>query len=195
MSCTRWALSRAPRCNDTQSAQSSGIGTDGRRAFSNFQVNGGAAFGNDIQLDGVSIQASAWIEVAVLPNTEGIQEVKTTVNNMSAEYGRSNGTVIISTKSGTNELHGSGQFRLRNEAINANRFENNAQEIFIPRAPFKVQNYSATLGGPGILPKLYNGRGARSSSSATKACASSRVSNTSARCRRNWNEPAISVRP
>jgi hypothetical protein len=144
--------------NDTQSAQSFGIGTDGRRNFSNFQINGGAAFGNDIQLDGVSIQASAWNEVAVLPNTEGIQEVRTTVNNMSAEYGRSGGTVIISTKSGTNEFHGSGQFRLRNEALNANTFQNNALQPYVPRPAFKVQNYSATLGGPVLLPKVYNGK-------------------------------------
>jgi trimeric autotransporter adhesin len=144
--------------NDTQSAQSFGIGTEGRRTYSNFQINGGAAFGNDVQLDGVSIQASAWNEVAILPNTEGIQEVKTTVNNMSAEYGRSAGTVLITTKSGTNEFHGSGQFRLRNEALNANRFENNAQIPFVPRAPFKVQNYSGTFGGPVWIPKLYNGR-------------------------------------
>ncbi|MCX6594958.1 MAG: TonB-dependent receptor [Acidobacteria bacterium] len=144
--------------NDTQSAQSFGIGTEGRRTFPNFQINGGQAFGNDVQLDGVSIQASAWNEVAVMPNTEGVQEVKTTINNMSAEYGRSQGTVLITTKSGTNEFHGSGQFRLRNEALNANRFENNANMPFVTRLPFKQQGYSATFGGPVIIPKLYNGK-------------------------------------
>lgn len=142
--------------NNSQNATSFGIGTDGRRALSNFSVNGGNSFTNDIQLDGVSIQASAWNEVAILPNTEGIQEVKTNVNNMSAEYGRSQGTVVFTTKSGTNEFHGSGQFRLRNEALNANSFGNNAQGI--TRAPFKVRNYSATFGGPIIIPKLYNGK-------------------------------------
>jgi trimeric autotransporter adhesin len=144
--------------NDTQSAQSFGIGTEGRRTFSNFQINGGQAFGNDVQLDGVSIQASAWNEVAVMPNTEGVQEVKTTINNMSAEYGRSQGTVIITTKSGTNTFHGSAQFRLRNEALNANRFENNANQPFVSRLPFKQQGYSATFGGPVRIPKLYNGK-------------------------------------
>jgi trimeric autotransporter adhesin len=144
--------------NDTQSAQSFGIGTEGRRTFSNFQINGGQAFGNDVQLDGVSIQASAWNEVAVMPNTEGVQEVKTTINNMSAEYGRSQGTVLITTKSGTNSFHGSGQFRLRNEALNANRFESNANQPYVSRLPFKQQGYSGTIGGPVTLPKLYNGK-------------------------------------
>lgn len=144
--------------SDTTSVNSFGVGTEGRRGFANFSVNGGAAFANDIQLDGVSIQASAWNEVAILPNTEGIQEVKTTINNMSAEYGRSMGTVIISTKSGTNQLHGSGQYRMRNEALNANTFENNANDPFVRRQPFKVNNYSATLGGPIFIPKFYDGR-------------------------------------
>jgi trimeric autotransporter adhesin len=142
--------------NSTQNANSFGIGTEGRRAMSNFSVNGGNSFTNDIQLDGVSIQASAWNEVAIMPNTEGIQEVKTNINNMSAEYGRSQGTVVFTTKSGTNEFHGSGQFRLRNEALNANSFGNNTQGI--TRAPFKVQNYSATFGGPVRIPKLYDGK-------------------------------------
>jgi hypothetical protein len=142
--------------NNSQSVNSFGIGTEGRRAMSNFSVNGGNSFTNDIQLDGISIQASAWNEVAIMPNTEGIQEVKTNINNMSAEYGRSQGTVVFTTKSGTNEFHGSGQFRLRNEALNANSFGNNAQGI--SRQPFKVQNYSATLGGPIMIPKLYNGK-------------------------------------
>jgi hypothetical protein len=93
-----------------------------------------------------------------MPNTEGVQEVKTTINNMSAEYGRSQGTVLITTKSGTNQFHGSGQFRLRNEALNANRFENNANQPFVPRLPFKQQGYSATFGGPITIPKLYNGK-------------------------------------
>jgi hypothetical protein len=154
---TQGVVARAAM-NDTQSAQSFGIGTEGRRTFSNFQINGGQAFGNDVQLDGVSIQASAWNEVAVLPNTEGVQEVKTTINNLSAEYGRSQGTVLITTKSGTNEFHGSAQYRLRNEALNANRFENNANQPFVSRLPFKQHGYSATFGGPVLIPKLYNGR-------------------------------------
>lgn len=80
-------------------------------------------------MDGVSIRASAWNEVAILPNTEGIQEVKTNINNMSAEYGRSQGTVGFTTKSGTNPFHASGQFRLGNKALNANSFSNKTRVL------------------------------------------------------------------
>ncbi|HWB95353.1 MAG TPA: TonB-dependent receptor, partial [Bryobacteraceae bacterium] len=144
--------------NDTQTINSFGVGTEGRRTFADFQINGGTAFTNDVQMDGVSVMASAWNEVSILPITDGIQEVRTTINNMSAEYGRSQGTVIISTKSGTNQFHGSAGYRIRNEALNANTFANNASQPYTPRAPFKNNAFSATFGGPVILPKIYNGK-------------------------------------
>src|SRR5581483_8050702 len=56
--------------NDTQTTTSFGIGIDGRRQASAVGINGGAAFSNDIMLDGVSIQGSAWNETAVLPNQD-----------------------------------------------------------------------------------------------------------------------------
>lgn len=140
----------------TMAPNAFGIGTDGRRFFSAFSMNGGQAFSNDIQLDGVSVQASAWNEVAVVPNSEGIQEVKTNINNFSAEYGRAQGVVVISTKSGTNDFHGSALYRLRNEALNGNTWENNARGI--ARQPFKVNQFGGTFGGPVLVPNLYNGK-------------------------------------
>ena len=119
----------------TQTINSFGIGIDGRRTFSAISANGGQAFTNDIQLDGVSVQGSAWNEAAVVPNTEGIQEVRVQTNNFSAEYGRAQGVIQVTTKSGTNEFHGSAFYRLRNEALNANTFANNLQGI--TRPPFK----------------------------------------------------------
>ena len=132
--------------NDTQSVNSFGIGIDGRRTFSAIAINGGQAFTNDIVLDGVSVQGSAWNEAAVVPNTEGIQEVRTIINNFSAEYGRAQGVITVTTKSGTNAYHGSAFDRVRNEAFNANSFANNARGIAIP--DFKVNSFGATLGGP-----------------------------------------------
>ena len=132
--------------NDTQSVNSFGIGIDARRNFSALSVNGGQAFTNDIVLDGVSVQGSAWNEAAVLPNPEGIQEVRTLINNFSAEYGRAQGVITVTTRSGTNGFHGSGFYRNRNEAFNANSFGNNARGI--SRPAFKVNSYGGTFGGP-----------------------------------------------
>ncbi len=131
--------------NNTQSTTSFGIGIDGRRQASAIGINGGSAFSNDIMLDGVSVQGSAWNEVAVLPNQDALQEVKTITNNYSAEYGRAQGVVIFTTKGGSNDYHGTGFWRIRNEALNANSFTNNAQNI--SRGPFKSHTYGGTFGG------------------------------------------------
>ena len=138
---------------DTQNTQSFGIGIDGRRQASAVGINGGSAFSNDIMLDGVSIQGSAWNETAVLPNQDALQEVKTVTNNYSAEYGRAQGVVIFTTKSGGNDYHGSGHYRVRNEAFNANSFSNNAQNI--PRGAFKSNTFGGSVGGKIIKDKSF----------------------------------------
>jgi trimeric autotransporter adhesin len=138
---------------DTQSTTSWGIGIDGRRQASAIGIGGGAAFSNDIQLDGVSIQGSAWNETAVLPNMDSLQEVRTITNNYSAEYGRAQGVVVFTTKSGTNQFHGSAGYRLRNDALNANSFLNNF--IGLKRPPFKSNSFSGAVGGPIFKDKTF----------------------------------------
>ena len=139
--------------NNTQSTFSFGIGIDGRRQASAISINGGSAFSNDIILDGVSVQGSAWNEATVLPNQDALQEVKTIVNNYTAEYGRAQGVIIFQTKGGSNEFHGSGFWRIRNEALNANSFQNNSQNI--TRGPFKSHTYGGTMGGRIIRDKAF----------------------------------------
>jgi outer membrane receptor protein involved in Fe transport len=138
---------------NTQNTTSFGIGIDGRRQASAIGINGGAAFSNDIILDGVSIQGSAWNETAVLPNQDALQEVKTITNNYSAEYGRAQGVVIFTTKGGSNDFHGSAFYRIRNEALNANSFSNNANNI--ARGPFKSNTFGGTAGGRIIRDKAF----------------------------------------
>ncbi len=142
--------------NDTTSLNSFGVGVGGRQQFSAISVNGAQAFSADVQVDGLSVQGSAWNEAAIIPNTEGLQEVKTITNSYSAEYGRGSGIIQLATKSGTNQLHGSAVYRARNEAFNANTFDNNARGL--SRAPFKVHSYTGSLGGPVWIPKLINGK-------------------------------------
>jgi hypothetical protein len=138
---------------NTQNTFSFGIGIDGRRQASAIGINGGSAFSNDIMLDGVSIQGSAWNETAVLPNQDSLQEVKTVTNDYSAEYGRAQGVVIFTTKSGGNDYHGSAHYRVRNEAFNANSFSNNAQNI--PRGALKSNTFGGSLGGRVIKDKSF----------------------------------------
>ena len=78
---------------------------------------------------------------------DAIQEFAVRTSNEEADTGRTvGGSVVITTKHGTNLWHGSGAFYERASALNA-RFpiDNPAPQ---PKQPFSRQNYVATLGGP-----------------------------------------------
>ncbi len=132
--------------NDTQTLRSFGIGDDARRQFSAISINGGLSFTNEVLLDGTSILGATFNEASVLPNPDGVQEVRTTINNYSAEYGRGQGVISVTTKGGTNEFHGSAFDNFRNEALNANSFGNN--QMSVARPAFKANTYGGTVGGP-----------------------------------------------
>src|SRR6185369_8048506 len=121
--------------------------------YSAIGINGGRAFTNDIQLDGLPVMGGGYNEAAVIPNTEGLQEVRVISNNFSAEYGHGQGVISMSTKSGTNQYHGQGAWDLRNEALNANTNSNNANGI--RRSPFKVNEFGGSVTGPIIKDKLF----------------------------------------
>jgi trimeric autotransporter adhesin len=142
-----------PSFYDTSGHSAFGIGYQSRLAFSGVSVNGGEPQNMDIQLDGVPILGTGYNDATVLPNPEGIQEVRVLLNNFTAENGRGQGVTSIITRSGANELHGSANFRLRNEDFNANTFNNNFYGI--PRQPFKSDAYGAGVGGAIKKDKLF----------------------------------------
>src|SRR5260370_39819637 len=91
-----------------------------------------------------------------MPAVGAVAEVKVNANNFSAEFGRSAGVIVsASTKSGNNTLHGALWEFVRNEKFDANNFFSNAART--PRQPFKQNQFGFTLGGPVVIPKLYNG--------------------------------------
>jgi hypothetical protein len=142
-----------PAATDTDNLNSFGIGVDGRRQWSAVGVNGGRAFTNDIQLDGLPVMGGGYNEASVVPNTEGLQEVRVISNNFSAEYGRGQAIIAMSTKSGTNQFRGLGTYFLRHQALDANTFANNAQDLDKPE--FRVDDVGATFGGPILHDKLF----------------------------------------
>ena len=87
---------------------------------------------------------------------DSIQEFKV-LNNTSAEFGRSAGAnVNVAIKSGSRDLHGSLYEYLRNDKLDGNDFFNNRQGT--GKLPFRQNQYGVALGGPVIIPKVYNGR-------------------------------------
>ena len=85
---------------------------------------------------------------------DGIQEFAVQTSQQDAATGRTvGGSVIITTKRGTNELHGIGAFYERAAALDARYpIENPAP---LPKQPFSRQNYVADLGGSIVKDKLW----------------------------------------
>jgi hypothetical protein len=85
---------------------------------------------------------------------DAIQEFAVRTAQENADTGRSvGGAVVITTKRGTNDWHGSGAFYERAAALNARYpIENPAP---LPKQPFSRQNYAGTLGGPIVKDLLW----------------------------------------
>ena len=98
-------------------------------------------------------------QVDLDPPVETVAEVKIMANGYSAEYGGSNGGVIVATtKSGTNNVHGSLFEYVRNEKFDAPNFFAPIVNGQKSKAPLRYNVYGGTLGGPVMIPKLYKGK-------------------------------------
>ncbi|HZT37442.1 MAG TPA: carboxypeptidase-like regulatory domain-containing protein [Bryobacteraceae bacterium] len=92
---------------------------------------------------------------ATLPDPDSVQEAKFETLNSSAQFATP-ATVILTTKSGTNSFHGSLFETARNNYFGIARARQNPADF---AAPHLVRNeFGASIGGPIIIPKLYNGR-------------------------------------
>ena len=81
--------------------------------------------------------------ISILPSIDAIQEFKVLTYNYSAEYGtRAGPTVLVTTKSGSNALHGSLFEFLRNTKLDARSFFASSRE------QFNLNQFGGSLGGP-----------------------------------------------
>ena len=145
------------------------------------EFNGASAFGNNLLMDGVDMSfgensASAsdkaggteigraagnatgnGIGRGSLINTisvEAIQEVKATGSAFSAEYGRATGGVVnLTSKSGSNQFHGTLFEFFRNDKLDANSFFSNKAGLAKP--PLRWNQFGANFGGPIQRDKLF----------------------------------------
>ena len=126
-------------------------------------TGGSSGLNNELSVDGAE-NSDDWIG-GFLQNfsPDGVQEFAVRTSNEDADTGWTTaGSVVITTKRGTNEWHGSGAFFDRQAALNA-RFpiENPAQTcsngvcVNNPKQPFSRQNYVGTVGGPAAKDKVW----------------------------------------
>lgn len=121
-----------------------GVGT--AENYPVFSVAGGRARNQTFTLDGGNVSNAVGLtrpqQLTSLP-VDAMQEFRVIANNYSAEYGHSTGGIItMSTRSGTNQYHGSLFESLQNDFFNARNF------FSTKRAPVRLNQYGATFGGP-----------------------------------------------
>ena len=142
-----------PGVDTIQTQPSFATGSDrGNRGFGQqLTISGARPQQNNYRLDGVSLNDYAnGAPGSVLGGNLGvdaIQEFSVLTSNYSAEYGKTSGGVVNAiTRSGTNGFHGSAYEFLRNSALDAANFFENAGGI--PKAPFKRNQFGGAVGGP-----------------------------------------------
>lgn len=149
-----------PGVSTIQTQPSFATGADrGNRGFGQqLTISGARPQQNNYRLDGISLNDYAnGAPGSVLGGNLGvdaIQEFSVLTSNYSAEYGKTSGGVVNAiTRSGTNSFHGSVYEFLRNSALDAANFFENAGGI--PKAPFKKNQFGGAIGGPIIKNRTF----------------------------------------
>ena len=123
---------------------------------SNLSIAGGPIRGNNYLIDGIPITSSQNLAI-VIPSQSAVQEMKLQENTYDATMGRTGGGVFNTViASGSNGLHGDALGYYRTTDFTANNYFNNAAGK--PRPSELWENWEFSLGGPVVIPKVYNGK-------------------------------------
>src|SRR5262249_1488782 len=116
-------------------------------AAGNYQIGGGTANQSASFFDGAPMTISYGNLMGLVPSQDAVAEFRVQTNKNSAEYGRYTGGVVnLTSKSGTNAVHGSAYEFLRNKVLNANDFF--ANKTGAGKGAFTQNQFGASIGGP-----------------------------------------------
>ena len=141
----------------------SGASTFNPRGASNFNALGHQANANGWLIDGIDNNEYTFNTVIIAPSVEQVREFKVLSGVFSAEFGRGAGVVSVATKSGSNLLHGTVFEYLRNDAFDARNFfvrkvpRADGSLVKDPKPPLDRHQFGAAVGGPLVIPGLYDG--------------------------------------
>ncbi len=133
-------------------------------AGNNQQSAGGLTGGTTLIVNGASIEYSVYTldgvynmntgnlaNINVLPIVDSIDEFRILKDNYSARYGLAgSGQVVVETKSGTNQFHGSAWDYFRNDALDANNY------FATVKTKLRQNIFGYTFGGPIEIPHVFN---------------------------------------
>jgi outer membrane receptor protein involved in Fe transport len=142
-----------PGVVDTQNREAPGWNN-----INGLSINGGRNNTINLTYDGVTnLDTGSNTGPFLAPGLDSIAEIKVLTSNYQAEYGRSSGgTINVVTKSGTRDFHGGGFYSKRDDALNANEWQNNRLQREKP--PYKFDYSGYHIGGPIVLPNFNSGR-------------------------------------
>jgi hypothetical protein len=124
----------------------------GRRA----NVNGGRDATTELLIDGGATNSTDQGDLKATPPLEGVEEFKVQTASFNPETGHSAAVIHIVTRSGSNDFHGSLFEYVRNDQFDASNYFFNATGRSKPI--LRYNQFGGAIGGPVLLPKLYNGR-------------------------------------
>jgi hypothetical protein len=131
----------------------------GTGGSNDFISNGGRSYTDDVLVDGEGINSGMTNGTATVgpmwtPSEDDIQEFTIEQNNFSADKGAAGNSIVnVTTRSGTNQFHGTAYEFLQNSALNANDWFSNRAGIPLPVS--RNNNFGATAGGPMQKNKMF----------------------------------------
>ena len=128
----------------------------GTGGLGNISANGSRFNQNQLLINGISnVDTGNNGDQLATVSMDTVGEFRILTGTYQAEYGRSAGAqIIVQTKSGSRDFHGSGYYYRRHDSMNANTWFRNNQGL--ARQLYRYQNPGYTIGGPVYIPKLFN---------------------------------------
>ncbi len=121
----------------------------------NFSLQGGLPFQTEVSVDGITVQSATGNSpiADAFPSSESISELRADGAMDNAEFGQP-GEITITTKGGTNKIHGSAFWYHQNAAFDAIPY---TYPITTSKPKLIGNTYGGSFGGPVVIPHLYNG--------------------------------------
>lgn len=122
-------------------------------------ANGTRQNSNSFQIDGVGVNSASWGGAAVItPNEESVKEVRVVANSYSAELGRNSGAqVMVVSKNGTNDPHGSFFAKFHRPELNAyQRWNGPGSPSPVAKDTNDFNQFGGSLGGPILKNRLFS---------------------------------------
>jgi len=138
--------------------QSQGTYTSDNQTAISINGGGGVQGGNEWVLDGMpdTVPLSTG-SIVVVPSVDSVDEMKVNATMLDASLGRTTGgAVVTATKAGTNKVHGTLYGFGRWKGLNANSWANDRNHVARPDVNYYQTGYF--LGGPVVIPHIYDGR-------------------------------------